>query len=364
MHVEVTVNLTSVALNHSIHAMKPGRMNVSCIEFEIGDFCNFSFCCQLFSVGHDYQICEEFFGKQLGVLDSTTVSNTGSSTNTHVQEAPAGNSAFLNMCSASHIGTNWSSCKTLCRPYECCFGMNGPCSTTTQASCDSYSLCQTFFDTINTGSSSVADSNTPSSQIQSSSGNYNSGSTSGSTNADTDSDSQSSNGNGITGSVSAWTTNSTPSQSDMEYLCNLRLDDNLETCKSWCLAYECCFYISNSCYSYQSQKCDDHAICETVFEVLKQNPTVSQNIAPSEGISDNAEQSVVKDDESITKYEGLTESDLISLAKACNEDQLQSDDTQCKYLCDGSACESNIDFHRVNCFFCVALNISLSLLPF
>jgi len=287
---------------------------------------------------HDYQICEEFFGNQLGVLDSTTVSNTDSSTNTHVQEVPAGNSAFLNMCSASHIGTNWSSCKTLCRPYECCFGLNGPCSTTTQASCDSYSLCQTFFDTINTGSSSVANSNTPNSQIQSSSGNYNSGSTSGSSNADTDSESQSSNGNDITGSVSAWATNSTPNQSDMEYICNLRLDDNLETCKNWCLAYECCFYISNSCYSYQSQKCDDHAICETVFEVLKQNPTVSQNIAPSEGVNGNAEQSVVKDDEIITKYEGLTESDLISLARACNDDQLQSDATQCKYLCDGSAC--------------------------
>ena len=240
----------------------------------------------------------------------------GSSSN-----ADESQTSFSALCQPSNLGKNWNPCKSHCEPYECCFAPNpnDSCYNNDKAKCDEYAICKEFFVdtpgvTTSSGSSSISG---PSSVA-------NSGFS-----ADT--------------------------QDDMESLCNLNLDQNLDACKSWCLPYECCFTFSNSCMSSQPQECDDHAICNDVFDALKRNPNsatggvtpVSNNAqdntfssnAVSNPVSINNSPQVPAQNSAQTAVQDLAESELISLAKACNDDQLEINDSECLRICQGSACK-------------------------
>lgn len=82
---------------------------------------------------------------------------------------------------------------------------------------------------------------------------------------------------------------------------------------SWCTPYECCFYYSNSCYDSNADECNEHEICSTVFDRLRKKSAMqpSGNV-PSSQLSDN---------------------ELMILARACNGQKVESDDSECRMLC-------------------------------
>jgi len=85
---------------------------------------------------------------------------------------------------------------------------------------------------------------------------------------------------------------------------------------SWCTPYECCFYYSNSCYDSNADECNEHEICSTVFDRLRKK-SASTNTQVSS--SDPSPQ--------------LADNELMILARACDEEQLNSDDSECRMLC-------------------------------
>ena len=70
-------------------------------------------------------------------------------------------------------------------------------------------------------------------------------------------------------------------------------------------------------------ECDENYTCEEFYK-----DTVATTTLP-------AKAQIVED-------KGLDDTELLILARACNTDKLQIDDTECRMLCQGSECESLI----------------------
>jgi hypothetical protein len=129
----------------------------------------------------------------------------------------------------------------------------------------------------------------------------------------------------------------------MKYRCSRsHLEQNLDDCGKWCASYECCFYLSKSCYTSNKQECDDHNVCESVFAALRIEADHNNAALSSTGVgaapTSSATGSVGTNNAMVTD-EGLSETQLLILARACNSDQLRiNGDSECMMLCQGSAC--------------------------
>lgn len=111
-----------------------------------------------------------------------------------------------------------------------------------------------------------------------------------------------------------------PMLNSMKTKCSLaNMDKNLDECGSWCTPYECCFYYSNSCYDSNADDCNEHEICSTVFDRLRKKGATqtSSSSVPSSQLSDN---------------------ELMILARACNDEKVSEDDSECRMLCKGAEC--------------------------
>jgi hypothetical protein len=116
------------------------------------------------------------------------------------------------------------------------------------------------------------------------------------------------------------------------------LPENLEDCGKWCQHYECCFYFSNSCFDTQPQQCNDHLLCENVFDELKKGAKSNNESSSGNKIDDAPMSAQPVVNTPPQSSQGDSDSELLILARACNVDQLDIDATECRMLCKGSEC--------------------------
>lgn len=230
-------------------------------------------------------MCEEFFLDEEG--------DEGFATH-DVQKS------FKDLCAPSSIGQNWDSCQKHCKDYACCFSdSETSCLQDNLWECDEYASCKVFYD----DASSDTSANVATAEI-------------------------------MTSRCAA----SNP-------------DRDLDDCEEWCFDYECCFYFSNSCYSSKKQTCDDNDFCRSVFDELRDQSSGNSAPAPlpsvtGGGISQPSIPSSIGNSPSLPASnnnagildQGLDDTELLILARACNIDQLRKSDSECRMLCQGAEC--------------------------
>lgn len=117
-----------------------------------------------------------------------------------------------------------------------------------------------------------------------------------------------------------------PLQESFKDLCSpSQIGKNWDSCKAHCEQFACCFRSEFSCYQENEVECDEDYFCEEFYK-----DTVATTTLPTKV--------------QIVEDKGLDDTELLILARACNTDKLQIDDTECRMLCQGSKCESLICF--------------------
>jgi len=195
-------------------------------------------------------------------------------------------------CSSSNLGINWNSCISHCEPYECCFAHSDSCSVSKQL-CAENDFCNQFFGNgDNSGSIVVTYDPLESSSLP---------------------------------------LDDTLDEKSFQDACSLsNLGENWNACISHCEPYECCFTETQSCDKNKSQ-CGNHSMCAQFF--AKSVSVVSNSISNESTPSSVKESNEVDDGPTYMQYTA------VELAKACNSKQISKDDSDCKMLCKGSACE-------------------------
>lgn len=208
-------------------------------------------------------------------------------------------------CSSSNLGRNWNSCISHCEPYECCFAQSGSCSVSKEL-CAENEFCEDFFGKgDNSGSTVVTFDPLESSSLS--------------------------------------LDDSLGEKSFQEACSPTNLGENWNACISHCEPYECCFTETQSCNKNKSQ-CGNHSMCAQFF--AKSVPVVSNSMSNESTMSSVTvapnEYNESNDEDDGPTYMQYT---AVQLAKACNSKQLSKDDSDCKMLCKGSACELFVSRH-------------------
>ena len=226
------------------------------------------------------------------------------------------------VCSYVDDASSFAECEAKCKTRQCCFEdvHKFSCYHLEKEWCDEYEICGMVGLKLSSTSSNAISS--PGAQIT----------------APTPSQSFSHNTMSVpTQSISPGVSDNGPisgssienhqdSIEAMKSRCALgNLQENLEDCGKWCQQYECCFYFTDSCANTQPQQCDDHLVCENVFDELRKGPKSSNGSSSGNKITVNTPL-------------GDSDSELLILARACNNDQLDIDATECRMLCKGSEC--------------------------
>jgi len=277
----------------------------------------------------EYSICREYATKEDVTNASATgysLSNSGTSGSGQSSVSPPkAEFSFKDSCTASTIGVNWETCKLHCSRHECCFTSQNSCYFKNQLECDEFYICRTFYNDD------------------------------GGTNAGTT-------GNSVSNSGTSGSSQQTINAQTMKLSCSsTQLGQNLDDCGKWCLEFECCFRYTGSCYSTQQQQCDENDFCESVFDALRKRPNPEPisisgptgiNNAPPLPVPNNYSPMANPAPTMIDK--GLDDTELLILAKACNVEQIQEDDSECMLLCQGASCCFSQDNHCAMPKYCEA----------
>jgi hypothetical protein len=218
-------------------------------------------------------------------------------------------------CSSDAIENDPDPCLEVCEPYNCCFTEEN-CSAHISADCELYASCKILLDpTANENSSAETNDNAePSNTLES---------------PDVDSLQSS--------------TSDTISESKLEGFCSPEeLDKNWNACISYCESFACCF--ADSSCDKSKIECGDHSICAQFF-AKPVGQSFSTQASTSMASTEPPEDDNQDDGPSYLQYTA------VELAKACNSKQLSKDSSDCKLLCKGSACKSNLLLVRNSDFF-------------
>ena len=154
---------------------------------------------------------------------------------------------------------------------------------------------------------------------------------------------------------------------DVNGLCTekVAIDNTLYyACKDTCDRRSCCFESDQaySCYSLEKAWCDEYKACEVIEYNFHDGRSSGAQISapsPSQTIIPLSTPSFTP--ATINKNHGSdADTELLILARACNEDQLDDDATECRMLCKGSECcftsiiENNCSRQTGKQAFCLA----------
>eukprot|EP00985_Skeletonema_marinoi_P028396 scaffold24771_cov214-Skeletonema_marinoi.AAC.1 len=242
-------------------------------------------------------------------------------------------------CSNVNDANSFAKCEAKCKSRQCCFEdvHQFSCYHLEKEWCDEYEICDMVGLTPSSSSNALP---SPGAQISAPSPSQSSSQTTISAPTPSITPGVPNNyGSGPSFTSGSVIENHQDSIEAMKSRCAAsNLQQNLNACSKWCQEYECCFYISDSCANTQPLQCADHSVCENVFVELRNSPksnydalTVNTNNA-----SPVSAQPVVNTQPQTSQ--GDSESELLILARACNEDQLEHDATECRMLCKGSEC--------------------------